>query len=121
MKSGECLLNNPCSPNPCRSDERCFPRRQTCLSADAGDCKQYECGKYCISGLQGLVPWCHKLVPIRFIKEGATLHNSIGLYDPCCKIGFYKYFMYCEGEMYACAELHVEVTVSERLCGMREI
>ncbi|XP_064633314.1 reversion-inducing cysteine-rich protein with Kazal motifs-like [Lineus longissimus] len=43
MKSGECLLNNPCSPNPCQSNERCFPRRQTCLSADAGDCKQYEC------------------------------------------------------------------------------
>ncbi|XP_074644432.1 reversion-inducing cysteine-rich protein with Kazal motifs-like [Tubulanus polymorphus] len=43
FKFGECMDHNPCDSEPCKLGERCYARRQTCLSPNVKECRQYEC------------------------------------------------------------------------------
>lgn len=46
LKFGTCWNDDPCAgDNACRSDERCVPARQVCLSMLKKSCVQYKCGK----------------------------------------------------------------------------
>ncbi|XP_050545812.1 reversion-inducing cysteine-rich protein with Kazal motifs [Daktulosphaira vitifoliae] len=43
LKFGPCLTNDPCADHTCKSNEKCIPTRQVCLSTLKKYCPQYKC------------------------------------------------------------------------------
>uniref|UniRef100_A0A673C786 Reversion-inducing cysteine-rich protein with Kazal motifs n=1 Tax=Sphaeramia orbicularis TaxID=375764 RepID=A0A673C786_9TELE len=89
---GQCRHNNPCTNQPCQTNQRCIPKYQVCLSdtSDTSDCPQYKCvGRLATCDKNGEEPACdtdgHVHPSLCHLQQVGKVLNYMGQCQDACR------------------------------------